>query len=223
MSGKTPSRGRKSSSHILTPSGLAEIDEPPKLFVNLPPAFALGRPVPGIEVDIRSADGRSLPAGERGLVWVRGSQVSGEYTEQGSVLDEDGWFPAADAGYPDEGGYLFIQGRTDDTIIRGGENIAPDEIESVLVQHPLVRDVAVVGTPDEEWGERIAAVVVPVDDALLTPDEVRIFVRERLRGSRTPDDVVITDQLPYSPTGKLLRRELVSRLTADAADRLAVL
>ena len=184
---------------------------------------SVGRPVPGIEVDIRSADGTSLPAGERGLVWVRGSQVSGEYAEQGSVLDEDGWFPTADAGYLDEGGYLFIQGRTDDTIIRGGENIAPDEIESVLIQHPLVRDVAVVGTPDEEWGERIAAVVVPVHDALLTPEEVRIFVRQRLRGSRTPDDVVITDQLPYSPTGKLLRRELVSQLTARAANRPAVL
>jgi acyl-CoA synthetase (AMP-forming)/AMP-acid ligase II len=88
----------------------------------------------------------------------------------------------------------------------------------VCSSSPLVRDVAAVGAPDDEWGERIVAVVVPVDDTLLTPDEVRTVVRERLRGSRTPDDVVITQQLPYSPAGKLLRRELVSELSAGAAD-----
>ena len=97
---------------------------------------SVGQPVPGIEVQIRAEDGTVLGPGETGELFVRGDQVSGSYTEIGSVLDAEGWFPTKDVATLDEAGYLFIGGRSDDTIIRGGENIAPAEIEDVLVEHP---------------------------------------------------------------------------------------
>jgi acyl-CoA synthetase (AMP-forming)/AMP-acid ligase II len=176
-----------------------------------------GRPVPGIDVEVRAADGRPVAGGEAGELWVRGPQVSGVYEGIGSVLDADGWFPTRDRARVDSGGYLFIEGRADDTIIRGGENIAPAEIEDVLIRHPAIREAAVVGVPDEEWGERIVAVVVPHEDATADADEIRAFVRARLRGSRTPDDGFVWGSLPYTPTGKLLRREIVAELSAPAA------
>ena len=114
----------------------------------------------------------------------------------------------------DEDGYLYIGGRSDDTIIRGGENIAPAEIEDVLVEHPHVRDCAVVGPEDPEWGQIIVAVVVPAPGTEPQPEELREFVRAQLRGSRTPDRVVFRDELPTNATGKVLRRELVSELNA---------
>ncbi|MEW2353418.1 fatty acid--CoA ligase family protein [Spirillospora sp. NPDC029432] len=174
---------------------------------------SVGRMVPGVECAVRDGDGRRLAPGEVGEIWVRGAQVSGEYRGTGSVLDADGWFPTRDRGRLDGDGYLFVHGRADDTIIRGGENIAPAEIEDVLAEHPAVHQVAVLGMPDDEWGERIVAVVVPVAGAAPEPDDVRAFVRARLRSSRTPDDVVFQADLPYTPTGKLLRRELARRLT----------
>jgi acyl-CoA synthetase (AMP-forming)/AMP-acid ligase II len=173
-----------------------------------------GRPVPGIEAEIRAPDGRPANTGEPGELWVRGPQVSGVYQDIGSVLDGDGWFPTHDRARIDSGGYLFIEGRADDTIIRGGENIAPAEIEDVLIRHAAVRDAAVVGVPDEEWGEKIVAAVVPHEGATIDPDEIRAFVRARLRGSRTPDEVVVRRELPYTPTGKLLRREIVNDLSS---------
>ena len=103
-------------------------------------------------------------AGEAGELFVRGEQVSGKYTDIGSVLDAEGWFPTKDVAYLDDDGYLFIGGRSDDTIIRGGENIAPAEIEDVLVEHPHVHDCAVVGAEDPEWGQIIVAVVVPAPE-----------------------------------------------------------
>ncbi len=170
-----------------------------------------GRFVPGIEGQIRDDDGVSVPSGTVGELWVRGAQVSGEYLGTGSVVDDEGWFPTRDRAHLDPEGYLFIEGRSDDTIIRGGENIAPAEVEDVIAAHPAVREVAVIGLPDEEWGERLVAVVVRHAD--VDGEELRSFVRSRLRGSRTPDDVYFRTELPMTPTGKLLRRELVDELT----------
>lgn len=175
---------------------------------------SVGQPVPSIEVQIRGEDGTVLGAGETGELFVRGEQVSGRYTGIGSVLDEQGWFPTKDVATLDEDGYLYIGGRSDDTIIRGGENIAPAEIEDVLVEHPHVRDCAVVGPEDPEWGQIIVAVVVPAPGTEPQPEELREFVRAQLRGSRTPDRVVFRDELPTNATGKVLRRELVSELNA---------
>lgn len=173
---------------------------------------SVGRPVPGIEVEIRGEDGTVLGPGETGELFVRGEQVSGRYAGIGSVLDENGWFATKDIAMIDEDGYLFIGGRSDDTIIRGGENIAPAELEEVLIEHPHVRDVAVVGVEDPQWGQAIVAVVVPRDGVDPDPEELREYVRKSLRGSRTPDRVVFRDELPTTATGKVLRREIIENL-----------
>jgi acyl-CoA synthetase (AMP-forming)/AMP-acid ligase II len=178
---------------------------------------SVGQPVPGVEVQIRADDGTVLGAGETGELFVRGEQVSGRYAEIGSVLDAEGWFPTKDIAMLDESGYLFIGGRSDDTIIRGGENIAPAEIEDVLVEHPEVHLCAVVGPEDPEWGQIIVAVVVPAEGANPDPDDLREHVRKSLRGSRTPDRVVFREELPTTPTGKVLRRELVAEFTRSTA------
>ena len=161
-----------------------------------------GRVLPTVEVQVRGAPG----PGEPGEIWVRGEQVSGEYAGRDAVVDDQGWFPTRDQGRLDDDGYLFIEGRSDDTIIRGGENIAPAEIEEVLLGHPDIAQCAVVGVPDDEWGQRIAAAVVVRSGAGLDADAVRSHARSHLRGSKTPDLVVFVAELPYTETGKLLRR-----------------
>ncbi|MFA1546287.1 class I adenylate-forming enzyme family protein [Actinomadura chokoriensis] len=171
---------------------------------------SVGRALPGVEFQIRREDGELAGPGETGLVFVRGEQISGEYGGR-TVLDADGWFATRDRGRLDDGGYLFIEGRADDTIIRGGENIAPAEIEDVLVAHPGVAEAAVLGVPDPEWGQRLVAVVVGEGD----PDEIRRWVKERLRSSKTPDTVVFRPELPRTDTGKLLRRVLLSEFGAS--------
>lgn len=170
---------------------------------------SVGQPVPGVEIEIRDENGTVLGPGQAGELFIRGEQVSGKYTGIGSVLDDHGWFPTKDIATLDDAGYLFITGRSDDTIIRGGENIAPAEIEDVLVEHPGVHEVAVIGVEDPQWGQALVAVVVPEDGATPTAEELRDYVRQELRGSRTPDQVVFRDRLPTTATGKILRRQLV--------------
>ena len=180
---------------------------------------SVGQPVPSIEVQIRDENGTVLGPGETGELFVRGEQVSGRYTGIGSVLDAEGWFPTKDIATLDEDGYLFVSGRSDDTIIRGGENIAPAELEDVLVEHPHVHHVAVVGVDDPQWGQAIVAVVVPVAGIDPDPEELREHVRKSLRGSRTPDRVVFRDELPTNATGKVLRRDIVEELRAAPAEQ----
>ena len=141
--------------------------------------------------------------------------MAGEYRETGRVTDGDGWFPTRDEGHLDADGFLFVRGRADDTIIRGGENIAPAEIEEVIQQIPGVADVAVVGLPSEEWGQRIGAFIVPEPGASLTDEQVRAFVQARLRSAKTPDLVVFLGELPHTATGKVLRRNLLALAAAD--------
>jgi acyl-CoA synthetase (AMP-forming)/AMP-acid ligase II len=165
-----------------------------------------GRVLPTVEVEVRGGLGDPLSAGEAGEIWVRGEQVSGEYAGREAPLDAEGWFPTRDRGWLDPDGYLFIEGRSDDTIIRGGENIAPAEIEEVLLQHPDIAQCAVVGVPDDEWGQRIAAVVVRRPGTAVDAIEVQAFAHRSLRGSRTPEVVTFAETLPFTETGKLLRR-----------------
>lgn len=171
-----------------------------------------GRVLPMVEIEIRDGTDRRLQVGEPGLIYLRGDQISGEYST-GSLLDDDGWFCTRDRGWIDADGYLFIEGRADDTIIRGGENIAPAEIEEVLLGHPAVVDSCVVGIPDDEWGQRIAVAVVLRDGATLDPDELRTWARRELRGAKTPDVIVFRDSLPHTDTGKLLRRVVLQELS----------
>ena len=176
---------------------------------------SVGQPVPGIEVQIRAEDGTVLGPGETGELFVRGPQVSGRYTDIGSVLDAEGWFPTRDLAMVDDEGYLFIGGRSDDTIIRGGENIAPAEVEDVLIEHPAVRDVVVVGLEDDQWGQIIVAVVVPEPGAEVETEDLRAFAHKALRGSRTPDRIEIVDELPTTDTGKVLRRDIIRGLSEN--------
>jgi acyl-CoA synthetase (AMP-forming)/AMP-acid ligase II len=173
-----------------------------------------GRVLPTVEIEVRGDDGTPVGTDEPGDIWVRGEQVSGEYTGS-SALDADGWFPTRDRGWVDADGYLFIEGRSDDTIIRGGENIAPAEIEDVLLRHPDIEQCAVVGVPDDEWGQRIAAVVVCRAGVTLEASAVQEFARDVLRSSKTPEVVTFADELPYTETGKLLRRIVRAELTGS--------
>ncbi|WP_024795627.1 class I adenylate-forming enzyme family protein [Tomitella biformata] len=173
---------------------------------------SVGQPVPGVEIEIRGAFDEVLGAGEVGRICVAGDQVSAEYAGVGRMVDERGFFDTRDEGYLDADGYLFVGGRVDDTIIRGAENIAPAEIEDVLLRHPSVRDVVVVGMPDEEWGQRIEAVVVLHPGLDAEVDELRAYVRGKLRSSKTPERIVYWDELPRTETGKLVRRHVVARL-----------
>ncbi|MDX6215159.1 MAG: hypothetical protein QOG99_743 [Frankiales bacterium] len=176
-----------------------------------------GRAVPAVELEIRDEAGRPVAPGVTGRIWVRGPQVSGEYTGSGPALDERGFFDTRDEGFVDEDDYLFIGGRTDDTIIRGGENIAPAEIEDVLLAHPMVSDAVVVGVPDEEWGQRLEAAVVARPGAEVELDELKQFAKDRLRGSKTPVRIVLWEALPRTDTGKLIRRHALERLLAETA------
>ncbi len=172
-----------------------------------------GQVLPTIELEVRGEGGESLGAETVGLIHVRGEQISGEYAT-GSVLDSEGWFCTRDRGWVDADGYLFIEGRADDTIIRGGENIAPAEIEEVLLGHPAIAEVCVVGVPDDEWGQRIVAAVVLRPGADAAEDDLREVVRGALRGSKTPERILFVEQLPHTDTGKLLRRNVVDQLAA---------
>jgi acyl-CoA synthetase (AMP-forming)/AMP-acid ligase II len=175
---------------------------------------SVGRPLPSIEMEIRGPEGELLPPGQSGEVYVRGEQISGEYLHK-KVIADDGWFATNDAGWMDAEGYLFVEGRLDDVIVRGGENISPGEIEDALRQHPAVADVAVLGLPDDNWGEKVACVVVARGGAP-SQDELAGWVRARLRSTKTPEVWAFREALPYNDTGKLLRRQLKLELTEAA-------
>ena len=167
---------------------------------------SVGRPLPTVEVVVRDEAGRAVEAGEPGLIFVRGDQVAGEYLATGSLLDADGWFATRDRGYLDAEGYLFLDGRDDDVIVRGGENISPGEIEEVLQSHPAVAEAAVVSIPDPEWGEGVAAAIILKPGHSAQEEDLRCWTRERLRSSRVPQAFSFVEGLPYNETGKLLRR-----------------
>ena len=174
---------------------------------------SVGRPLPSLELEIRGPGGEALPPGASGEVHVRGDQIAGEYLHR-KVIDEHGWFATNDSGWLDADGYLFVEGRLDDVIVRGGENISPGEIEDRLRAHPRVADVAVLGVPDDQWGERIAAVIVS-RDPMPTTEALAAWVKEKLRSTKTPEIWAFRDALPYNETGKLLRRALKLDLTAN--------
>ncbi|HET9078421.1 MAG TPA: fatty acid--CoA ligase family protein [Acidimicrobiales bacterium] len=176
---------------------------------------SVGRPLPSVEISIRDDAGRPVPPGGRGEVWIRGDQVAGEYLGA-SLVDADGWFPTRDAGRLDDAGFLYLDGRLDDVIVRGGENLSPGEIEEVLLAHPAVRDAAVVGVPDPEWGEAVAAAVVLETGSSATAEELQAWVRGRLRSTRTPQTIQFRSELPYNETGKLLRRVIRDEVRAPA-------
>ena len=176
---------------------------------------SVGRPLPTLELKICDEEGKTVAAGESGEIHVRGEQVSGEYLGRGSLLSVDGWFATRDGGSIDDDGYLFVEGRIDDVIVRGGENLSPGEIEDVLTLHDAVSDAAVVGVPDEQWGEAVVAAVVLKRGAAASVAELQQWVKDRLRSSRVPQRIEFCDELPYNETGKLLRRQVRADLSGS--------
>lgn len=174
---------------------------------------SVGKPLPSIELEIRDESGKALGAEQSGEIYVRGEQVSGEYLHK-KAINDDGWFATNDGGWQDADGYLFVEGRLDDVIVRGGENISPGEIEDVLRGHDDVADVAVLGLPDDQWGEKVAAVLVCKSGAG-DADGLAAHVKAQLRSTKTPESWFFCDELPYNDTGKLLRRVLKEKYSGQ--------
>jgi acyl-CoA synthetase (AMP-forming)/AMP-acid ligase II len=171
-----------------------------------------GKALPGVELAILNADGRRLPPGEVGEIATRsGSNMAGYWNlpeTTAKTLDSEGWLRTGDAGYMDIDGYLYIHDRIKDMIISGGENIYPAEVESAICDHPDVAEVAVVGVPDEQWGEAVKAIVVMKPGKQATASDIIGFTRERIAGFKTPKSVDFIAALPRNASGKILRRHL---------------
>ncbi len=174
--------------------------------------LSAGRPYPGVEVRVVDTDGHDLPVGELGELWVRSKQCMAGYWRKeeatAETLVEDGWLRSGDIARLDDGGFVYLEDRLKDMVISGGENVYPAEVERVLLQHPSVADVAVIGVPDEKWGETVKAVVVPAPGATVDADELIALSRSQLAGYKRPTSVDVVEALPRNATGKVLRREL---------------
>lgn len=170
-----------------------------------------GKPLPGVEVRIVDALGRELPPGEVGEIVTRSALNMlgywGRPDETAKTL-RDGWLHTGDAGYTDADGYVYIHDRVKDMIVSGAENIYPAEVESALYGHPAIADVAVIGVPDDRWGEAVKAVVVLKPGASADAAEIIAFARQRIAAYKAPKTVDFADSLPRNPSGKLLKREL---------------
>jgi long-chain acyl-CoA synthetase len=171
-----------------------------------------GKPYPWVEIRIVDGDGNDVPVGQVGELWTRSHQNMKGYWENPEATSQavtaDGWFKTGDAGFADAEGYLYLHDRVKDMIVSGGENVYPAEVENALMQHPDIADVAVIGVPDDKWGEAVKAVVVRAQGSDLTEQDVIAFARERLAGFKLPKSVDFADVLPRNPSGKLLKREL---------------
>ncbi|MCT7658464.1 long-chain-fatty-acid--CoA ligase [Mycobacterium deserti] len=171
-----------------------------------------GKPYPWIEIRIVDRDGVDVAPGSVGELWTRSRQNMAGYwnnpSATASTITPDGWLKTGDAGYRDEHGYVYLYDRVKDMIVSGGENVYPAEVENALMAHPDVGDVAVIGVPDDTWGEAVKAVVVPTPGSSPAPDELIAFARERLAGYKLPKSVDFADELPRNPSGKILKRHL---------------
>ncbi len=171
-----------------------------------------GKPLPGVEIAILGDGGERLGPHQVGEIITRSAaNMTGYWNKPdatANTIDEEGWLRTGDAGYLDEDGYVFIHDRVKDMIITGGENVYPAEVENAIFGHPAVADVAVIGVPDERWGEAVKAVVVIQPGAEATPAEIIAWARERIAGFKTPKSVDFIEALPRNPSGKILRREL---------------
>lgn len=173
---------------------------------------SIGKPMPLSAVRIVDPEGNDVPVGEVGELVIAGEQVAMAYWERPDATAEafrNGWFHSGDLAKRDEEGYFYIVDRLKDMILTGGENVYSREVEDVLYAHPAVAEAAVIGEPDEEWGERVVAMIQPVAGADRPPEqEIIDFCRDRLAGFKRPRKVVYVDELPRNAAGKILKREL---------------
>jgi acyl-CoA synthetase (AMP-forming)/AMP-acid ligase II len=183
-----------------------------------------GKPYPWVEMKaVDPATGADCPPGEVGEIWTRSVQNSPGYwhkaDDTAAAFDADGWLHTGDAGYLDDEGFVFLTDRIKDMVVTGAENVYPIEVENVLSEHPDVADVAVIGVPDEQWGETVKAVVVRRPGSALTEQQLLDWSKERLAGFKRPRSVDFADQLPRNPSGKLLKRVLREPYWSDAEGR----
>ncbi|GLZ44693.1 acyl-CoA synthetase [Actinomycetospora sp. NBRC 106375] len=171
-----------------------------------------GKAYPWVELKaVDPASGEDVPQGTVGEIWIRSSQVTPGYwarPEETAQALEGGWFHTGDAGYLDEEGFLFLTDRIKDMIVTGAENVYPIEVENVLSEHPDLADVAVIGVPDERWGETVKAVVVAREGAEIDTDALLEWAKERIAGFKRPRSVDVVDALPRNPSGKILKKDL---------------
>jgi long-chain acyl-CoA synthetase len=175
-----------------------------------------GKPYPWVEMRTVDSAGEDVPVGHVGELWTRSHQNTiGYWNNPAATADAitpDGWFRTGDAAYLDADGYIYLHDRVKDMIVTGGENVYPAEVENVLMKHPGVADVAVIGVPDQRWGEAVKAIVVPTssspDGPAVSEADLIAFAREHLAGYKLPKSVDFADVLPRNPSGKLLKREL---------------
>lgn len=172
---------------------------------------SIGKPVGDVVVKIIDDEGNELPRGEVGEIAIFvGRAMAGYWKREAETASTlvDGWIRTRDMGWMDEDGYIFLAGRKSDMIIRGGENIAPEQIESILYLHPAVEDVAVIGIPDEEWGEEVVAVVIPKPGTNPTAEELINYTKERIASYKAPKQIVFVNELPRNHLGKVLKNVL---------------
>jgi len=173
---------------------------------------SIGKPLADVEIKIVNEEGQDLPAGEVGEILARGLRVMTGYwrdeEKTAQALTPDGWLRTSDKGWMDEEGYIYLAGRADDMIIRGGENISPDEVESVLYSHPQIEEAAVIGVPDQEWGQEPRAVVVLKKGEQATEEEIMEYCRQKLAGFKRPRSCIFIEALPRNQMGKVLRKNL---------------
>ena len=173
--------------------------------------LSAGRAAVGTELRIVDEQDRPVANGTIGAIVVRGPQVMRGYwnrPEETASTCRGGWLHTGDAGTLDDEGYLYVQDRIKDMIVSGGENVYPSMVENVLAQHPAIADVAVIGVPDERWGESVKAIVVLRPGATATEAEIIDFCRSRLGGFQRPRSVDFVDALPRTASGKVLKRLL---------------
>ncbi len=172
---------------------------------------SIGTPVEGVEMKVVDEDGNALSSDEVGEIVIRGHNVMKGYWNRPDATEEtvrDGWLHTGDMAKVDSDGYFFIVDRKKDMIIRGGYNVYPREIEEVLYEHPAVREAAVLGIPHDEYGEEVAAAVALKDDADVSEEELRDYVKQQVAAYKYPRKVWFVDDLPKGPTGKILKREI---------------
>jgi acyl-CoA synthetase (AMP-forming)/AMP-acid ligase II len=172
---------------------------------------SVGRPMDDVEIGIMDERHNLLPPGQEGEICVRSDRVMQGYYEQEDATSTaiiEGWLHTGDMGRIDEGGYLFITGRIKDLIIRGGENISAGEIENALESHPAVDEAAVIGVPDNDWGEVVKAVLVLKPGMKVTPEEIIEHVKSKLASFKAPQYVAIVDEMPRNAMGKIVKNEL---------------
>jgi long-chain acyl-CoA synthetase len=170
-----------------------------------------GRPLPGVDIRIVANDGRTLPIGDTGEIVVRGPQVAKGYHNRPRETEEafrDGWFWTADIGRIDAEGYLYVLDRKKEMVITGGENVYTSEVEAVLCQHPAVSEVAVIGVPDERFGEALLAAIVLLPGRQVSADEIIAHCRGQIGGYKIPRRIAFVEALPRSAVGKVLKRDL---------------